>query len=97
MSTNVTTEQKELQEQITVLSAELEKQQAQAMNVEGFYKLVRKYTAVKELNATLLNEFIQKILIYELTKINGKRMQKITIIYNFIGELPEAMQEPQSA
>ena len=59
------------------------------VNVEGFLKLVRKYTEIPDLNATILNEFIDRILVYAPQKIDGKRIQKITIQYNFVGKIPE--------
>ena len=55
-------------------------------------KLVKKNTSFEELTPTLLNTFIEKILVHEIeVDAEGKRSQKIEIIYNFIGsvELPE--------
>ena len=55
-------------------------------------KLVKKNTSFEELTPTLLNTFIEKILVHEIeVDAEGKRSQKIEIVYNFIGsvELPE--------
>ena len=55
-------------------------------------KLVKKNTSFEELTPTLLNTFIEKILVHEIeVDAEGKRSQKIEIVYNFIGsvELPK--------
>ena len=89
LSDTYTTEQKDLETRIGALNEDLSQQEHQVVNVEGFLKLVRKYTEIPELNATILNEFIDRILVYAPEKIDGKRIQKITIQYNFVGEIPE--------
>jgi len=35
----------------------------------------------------MVNEFVKKIIVHEAKHSNGKRVQQIEIIYNFIGEL----------
>ena len=43
---------------------------------------------ITELNATILRELISKIKVYNAHKdASGKRVQRITIEYNFIGEI----------
>lgn len=89
LSDTYAAEQKELDAQIAALRKELEQKEHQTVNLDGFMKLIHKYTEVPELNATILNEFIDHILIYAPEKVNGKRVQRISIQYNFIGEIPE--------
>jgi site-specific DNA recombinase len=55
-------------------------------NVDGFLNLVRKYTDIKELNAEIIRKFVKKIYVYKAERIDGKRVQKIKIIWNCIGE-----------
>ena len=55
-------------------------------------KLVKRHTSFEELTPTLLNTFIEKILVHEVEiDVEGKKHQEIEIVYNFIGsvELPE--------
>ena len=50
--------------------------------------LVRKYTELTELNAVLLNELIEKILVYEAVKEeNAETVQEIEIYYRFVGKI----------
>ncbi len=80
-------EQTVLSEKIESLKASLEEMYSQAANTDGFLKLVRKYTDITELNAEMLREFVQKILVYQAERIDGHKVQRIKIIYNFIGEV----------
>lgn len=50
-----------------------------------FVDSVKKYTDIKELTAPILNELIEKIVVYDAQTIDGVRTQKIEIFYRFIG------------
>lgn len=88
-------EQRKLMDRVKVLQAELDKAQDKAANVERFVALVRKYTELEELTPQIVNEFIQRIIVYAPDKSSGKRTQKVKIIYNLIGEVP--MREKRTA
>ena len=50
-----------------------------------FIGKVRKYTNIEELTPEIINELIDKILVYQQTKLNGKRYQQIDIYYAGVG------------
>ena len=55
-------------------------------NIENFLPLIQKYTNIIELNAHILNELIQKIVVYEKTdNPDGSKSQRVDIHYKFIG------------
>ena len=55
---------------------------------EKWLALVRKYTELTELDAILLNELIEKILVHEAIKgENDESVQEIEIYYRFIGKI----------
>jgi len=85
LTASYTEEQKMLESQIPELKEDLECKESSAVDLTQFLKLVREYTEVPELTATILNQFIHQILVYAPKKDNGKRTQRIEIIYNFIG------------
>lgn len=91
LSTGYEAEQKELQEKVSALQEELAGQEQEAMNVERFLTTVRKYTEIQALNATILNEFVEKIIVHAPDKSSGKRQQRVEISYNCVGvlSLPE--------
>ena len=40
-----------------------------------------------ELTPTMVNEFVKKIIVHEADNSSGKRVQKIEIIFNFVGQV----------
>jgi len=84
-------EQRTLTEKIQLLQAELAEEQEQVVNVANFISLVRKYTEVQELTATLVNQFIQRIVVHAPDRSSGHRTQQVDIYYNFIGQFPVSL------
>ena len=79
------TEQDGLERQINELKATLEVYNEGTGNAEKFIAMVRRYTEIPELTGTILNEYIDKILVYEASKPRGRREQTVEIIFNMIG------------
>lgn len=90
-------EQATLDEQIERLQAEIDEYNTDTVRADKFIELVKRHTEFTEFSAVLLNEFVEKIIVHEAEKINGKRVQQIDIYLSFIGkfELPE-LEEPQA-
>lgn len=44
---------------------------------------------LRELDESVLNRLISKILIGEVKKVDGQKVQEVRIVYNFVGEIPE--------
>lgn len=92
LSAGYEAEQKGLEGTIKALSEQLSQKTDKTINIDRFMKLVKKHTSFEELTPTLLNTFIEKILVHEVeVDAEGQKRQKIEIVYNFIGsvELPE--------
>ena len=62
---------------------------AQESEVRTFIKEIRRYAAIEELDESVLNRLINKILIGEVKKVDGQKVQEVRIVYNFVGEIPE--------
>ena len=56
-------------------------------NVDQFLALLEKYVDIPELTPTIVNEFIKQIIVYAPEKVNGKRTQKVKIVFNFLEEV----------
>ena len=54
---------------------------------DRFSALVGKYVDIPVLTPTIVNEFIQKIIVHAPDKSSGKRKQQIEIIFNFVGQV----------
>lgn len=77
------------------LTAKLDVLQKKAMSVketadkaQQFLGFIRKYTELEQLDAKILNELIDKIIVWHKT-VNeaGEKVQKIGIHYKFVGLL----------
>ncbi len=86
-------EQAELTERVTVLRRELETAKEQSDGTDKFLRLVRKYTEITELTPEIVRTFIEKIIVHEKEKVDGKRRQIVEIIYNCVGAIPYSTQE----
>ena len=95
MSATYEAEQKELTARVTDLQDFIDHAKEKSLNAEHFLSLVRKYTDIKELNAEIIREFVEKIIIFKAEKVDGHRTQRIQIIYNCIGavELPSKQEK----
>lgn len=86
MMKNYENEQTSLETDIVKSEEVLAKTKQTEANVGSWLAIIGKYTDITELNAEILNEFIEKILIHKPEKDeNGNRTQKIDICYRFIG------------
>lgn len=84
------TEQKQLTGRVDELERTMSSAKTKSLNAEHFLSLVRKYTDIRELNAEMIQEFVDRIIVYKAESLNGRREQHIQIVYNCIGavELP---------
>ena len=90
MSARFEAEQAELKEAASVLERELGSLENDAVNVDKFLSVVRRYTEIEELSPAIVHEFIDRIIIHEPEQARGNRQQKVEIIYNNIGALDYA-------
>jgi hypothetical protein len=63
------------------------KEEKKAINIDQFLVTVRKYTEIRQLTPAILNELVEKILVYAPDNSSGRREQKVEISYNCIGIL----------
>lgn len=83
-------EQKELQASVKADEERLSVFEEDTARVEQFMELAKKYTDFSELTTSMINEFIEKIIVHAPEKMDGDRVQEIEIYLKFIGhfELP---------
>lgn len=85
MNSNYENEYNELKERQNVLTQQIEKIETTEYNAETFTNLIEKYLNITELNARILNELIEKIVVHEKGIIDGEKYQAVEIYYKFIG------------
>ena len=81
-------EQEENQRRLQELMRMLQQSDAQENEVRTFIREIRQYAAIQELDETVLNRLISRILVGEVKKTDGQKVQEVRIVYNFVGELP---------
>ena len=82
-------EQDENQRRLQELLRMLRQSDAQESEVRTFIREIRQYATIQELDETVLNRLISRILIGEVKKVDGQKTQEVRIVYNFVGEIPE--------
>lgn len=56
-------------------------------DVRRFIGEIREYASITELDEAILNRLIDKIIISAVEVIDGEKVQKVRIVYNFVGEI----------
>ena len=81
-------EQEENQNRQKELSLMLRHSTEQESDVRTFIREIRRYATIQELDETILNRLISRILVGVVRKVDGEKFQEVKIIYNFVGEIP---------
>ena len=87
MTADYEAEQERLKLEIETTEEWVEQRQAMGDDLDAFIALTKKYVDVTELTQTIVNEYIKKIIIHAPDKSDGKRRQKVEIIFNFVDEV----------
>ena len=75
----------DLKTKIEQLSKDIENTEKKDSDITQFISNVKKYTEIDHLTAEILNELIEKIVICQQEKVNGKKVQEIDIYYRGVG------------
>ena len=87
LSQDYEAEQERLRLEIDVTEEWVEQQEERTGGLDRFMALTRKYVDVPELTPTIVNEYINKIVVYPPSKVHGKRRQTVKIVFNFLDEV----------
>ncbi len=96
-------EQEQLKAVVETLGREVKQQEQKKTNVRKFISVVKKYTDMTQLDATILREFVEQIRVSDTytTDEQQKRVKirEIEIVYNFIGafDFEGAREQSQTA
>ena len=96
-------EQEQLKAVVETLEREVKQQEQKKTNVRKFISVVKKYTDMTQLDATILREFVEQIRVSDTytTDEQQKRVKirEIEIVYNFIGafDFEGAREQSQTA
>ena len=80
-------EQKELKNHIKELEQNIVAKQESQVNADSFIRLVRSHTDIQELTPEIIREFVERIEVHQAQKVGKRKVQRIRIIWNCVGEL----------
>lgn len=88
MSRGYEDEQAEIKKTLPRLREQLDEMNSRADSTDKFINIIRKYTTVEKLDAAILNELIDRIVVHHKEKAaDGKTYQQIEIFYKFVGRV----------
>ena len=87
MSGQLEEEQLSVADRIREITQEQNAAAGSNRNILKFIDEIRDYAEIKELDEAILHRLIKKIIIGEKQVIDGQKVQDVTIIYNFVGQI----------
>ena len=93
LSSDYEKEQQEIEASMKEIREKLMQFEEDTDRTEEFLSLVHKYTDIQELTPAIVNEFVDKVLVHKIEKMDGDRVQEIEIFLNYIGKVELPVQE----
>lgn len=88
------TEQRELSKEIDGLEKAIKRYEKETDRAKKFIRLIERYDNFDELTPTIINEFVEKILVHERDRKGSQSAnQKVEIYFNFIGNYEPPKEE----
>lgn len=88
MSQSYELEQLEIKKALPILKSKIDELKRQSDCADNFINVIKKYTIIDKLDAAILNELIDKIVVHHKEQAeDGRTFQQIEIYYRFVGKL----------
>lgn len=88
MSQSYELEQVEIKKALPILKSKIDELKRQSDCADNFINFIKKYTIIDKLDAAILNELIDKIVVHHKEQAeDGRTFQQIEIYYRFVGKL----------
>lgn len=88
MSQSYELEQSEIRKVLPILKSKIDELKRQSDCADNFINVIKKYTIIDKLDAAILNELIDKIVVHHKEQAeDGRTFQQIEIYYRFVGKL----------
>ena len=95
LSAQYEAEQAEIQHLAISLEREIENEAGQIADVGRFLQLADRYSDLQDLDASTVNELIEKIVIHSPEKIGGKKHVTIEIYFTYVGKIRIPLAKPK--
>ena len=87
LSAKYIAEQKEQSSVFQQARKELSDLEAKKTDVGKIVAIVKKYSYITELSPQILNELVDKVIVQQAEKVDGKRRQDIEVYFNGVGQI----------
>lgn len=94
LSEQYETEEAEIQRFASSLEQEIENEVGQIVDVGRFLQFADRYSDLQELDASTVNELIDRIVIHSPKKINGRKHVTIEIYFTYVGKIRIPLYKP---
>ncbi len=94
LSAQYETEQAEIQRLASSLEQEIENETEQIADVGRFLQLADRYSDLQELDASTVNELIDRIVIHSPERIGGRKHVTIEIYFTYVGKIRIPLYKP---
>ena len=97
MSQSYELEQVEIKKALPILKSKIDELKRQSDCADNFINVIKKYTIIDKLDAVILNELIDKIVVHHKEQAeDGRTFQQIEIYYRFVGKLTAGNELPEA-
>lgn len=97
MSQSYELEQVEIKKALPIRKSKIDELKRQSDCADNFINVIKKYTIIDKLDAAILNELIDKIVVHHKEQAeDGRTFQQIEIYYRFVGKLTAGNELPEA-
>ena len=97
LMTQYDSEQAELESKMETMKSEIAEDKSSSADIQHFISLIRKCKNPTEISDSMLNELVDKIVVYEAEGTGNARTQKVDIYFNYVGQVDIAYTEEELA
>lgn len=87
LSAQYETEQQEIVQLAAKLEREIETEAMQMVDMDKFFVLADKYADIEELNAVVVNELVDKIVVHSPERRHSKKLVTIDVYFTYVGKI----------
>ena len=91
LTASIEQEQESNRQRLQELALMMRQSDEQESDVKAFIREIRQYATIEKLDEAVLNRLVSRIVVGEVKKRDGQKYQEVKIIYNFIGEIQDAI------
>lgn len=89
MTNNLDTEQDAAKQRLQEVTHELSAVEDAGKDIRLFIDEISQYSSIEELDEVIVHRLIHKIVVSEKQVVDGEKVQRVRIVYNFVGSIED--------